>query len=144
MELLAAIGIANKTFELLKKGFQAGKDAQSMMHDVGKWMTANDVIKEQASKQKSGKSVQAESLDLFAQMKKAKAQEEELRNFLIATYGMDAWNDLLRIQGQIRKQRKQAELERQRHQREIMTICIVIGGILIGGISLIWIINKFT
>ena len=99
MDLISAIAIANKTFELLKKGFSAGKDASSMMHEVGKWMSANDVIKEQANKQKSGKSVQAESLDLFAQMKKAKAQEEELRNFLIATYGMDAWNDLLRIQG---------------------------------------------
>jgi len=144
MDLISAIAIANKTFELLKKGFSAGKDASSMMHEVGKWMSANDVIKEQANKQKSGKSVQAESLDLFAQMKKAKAQEEELRNFLIATYGMDAWNDLLRIQGQIRKQRKQAELERQRHQKEVMTICIVIFGILVGGILLIWLVNKLT
>ena len=83
-------------------------------------------------------------VNLFAQMKKAKAQEEELRNFLIATYGMDAWNDLLRIQGAIRKQRRQAELERQRHQKEVMTICIVIFGILIGGTLLIWLVNRLT
>ena len=43
--------------------------------------------------------------------------EDELRNWLIATYGMNAWNDILRIQAKLRKER-QEEIARKKKERE--------------------------
>ena len=45
MDPVTALGVATTAFNTLKKGFQIGKDAQSMMGDVGKWMNAIESIK---------------------------------------------------------------------------------------------------
>ena len=40
MDPVTALGVATTAFNTIKKGFSLGKDAQSMMSDVGKWMSA--------------------------------------------------------------------------------------------------------
>jgi|TARA_R100000081_G_C4727541_1_gene121554 hypothetical protein len=139
MDPVTALGVATTAFNTLKKGFQIGKDAQSMMGDVGKWMNAIESIKNPPKRKiKKVGNVEQEALDEFATKKKAEAMEGELKNFMIATYGMKAWDDILRIQGQIRKRRK-LELQYQQKQREDMINAIIVGvGVLIGGGALIF------
>jgi hypothetical protein len=36
--------------------------------------------------------------------------ENELRNFIIGQYGVNAWQDIIRIQADLRKKQKEAEL----------------------------------
>ena len=56
---------------------------------------------------------------------------------MIATFGMKAWDELLRIQGQIRKKRK-IQLAYEKKQREEMINGIIIFiGIGCGGMGLI-------
>ena len=139
MDPVTALGVATTAFNTLKKGFQIGKDAQSMMGDVGKWMNAIEAIKNPPKKKiKKVGNVEQEALDEFATKKKAEAMEGELKNFLIATYGMKAWDDILRIQGQIRKRRK-LEHQYEQKQREDMINAIIVGvGVLVGGGALIF------
>jgi|TARA_S200002703_G_scaffold156751_1_gene163043 hypothetical protein len=139
MDPVTALGVATTAFNTLKKGFQIGKDAQSMMGDVGKWMNAIEIIKNPPKKKiKKVGNVEQEALDEFATKKKAEAMEGELKNFMIATYGMKAWDDILRIQGQIRKRRK-LELQYQQKQREDMINAIIVGvGVLVGGGCLVF------
>ena len=76
--------------------------------------------------------------------KKAEEMERELKNYILATFGGTAWDELLRIQGQIRKQRKMQE-EYERKQREDIINAIILGlGVLIGGGVLIWIVLLYT
>lgn len=139
MDPVTALGVATTAFNTLKKGFQIGKDAQSMMGDVGKWMNAIESIKNPPKKKiKKVGNVEQEALDEFATKKKAEAMEGELKNFMIATYGMKAWDDILRIQGQIRKRRK-LEQQYEQKQREDMINAIIVGlGVLVGGGALIF------
>ena len=139
MDPVTALGVATATFNTLKKGFSIGKDAQSMMSDVGKWMSAIESVKNpQNKKTKKVANVEQEALDQFEAKKKADAMEIELKNYIIATYGMKAWDELLRIQGQVRKKRK-LELEYQRKQREdIINAIIIFVGIGVGGIGLLF------
>ena len=139
MDPVTALGVATTAFNTLKKGFQIGKDAQSMMGDVGKWMNAIESIKNPPKKKiKKVGNVEQEALDEFATKKKAEAMEGELKNFLIATYGMKAWDDILRIQGQLRKRRK-LEQQYEQKQREDMINAIIVGvGVLVGGGALIF------
>ena len=134
MDPVTALGVATTAFNTLKKGFQIGKDAQSMMGDVGKWMNAIESIKNPPKKKiKKIANVEQEALDEFATKKKAEAMEGELKNFLIASYGMKAWDEILRIQGQIRKKRKM-EMEYARKQREDVINALIVGvGVLFGG-----------
>jgi hypothetical protein len=117
-----------------------------MYGDIGRWMTATQVIKDTHTNAKSrGKkhgSVEEEALETFGAMKKAKAMEDELRNWLIATHGMNAWNDLLRIQAKIRKARAE-EIRRKKEEFELMLKWILgIIGFIIAAIIMIFVANK--
>tara|TARA_R100001510_G_C7600880_1_gene167501 strand:- start:16 stop:453 length:438 start_codon:yes stop_codon:yes gene_type:complete len=139
MDPVTALGVATTAFNTIKKGFSIGKDAQSMMADVGKWMSAIESVKNPSTKKvKIVGNVEQEALDQFAAKKKADAMETELKNYILATFGMKAWDDLLRLQGQIRKKRK-LEIAYQKKQREdIINAIIVFVGIGVGGFGLIF------
>ena len=139
MDPVTALGVATTAFNTIKKGFSLGKDAQSMMSDVGKWMSAIESVKNPtAKKSKKIANVEQEALDEFAAKKKAEQMEGELKNYMIATFGMKAWDELLRIQGQIRKKRKM-EIAYQKKQREDMINAIIVFlGIGVGGFGLIF------
>ncbi len=138
MDPVTAIAAASTAFGLIKKGFAAGRDIESMYSDIGKWMGACSDVNHSVKmannppvfkKLFAGSSVEQEAMDAFAAKKKAEAMEEELRNWINLTHGPNAWNELLKMQIKIRKQRqetlyKQAELRRNMLQ--------VIGIILLG------------
>ena len=54
--------------------------------------------------------------------------EEELRNFIIGNYGINGWNDILRIQAQLRKERLE-EKRRREQQIEKILEWMMIGGL---------------
>ena len=146
MDPVTAISAATAAFTTIKKGFELGREVESMYGDIGRWMTATQVIKDTHTNAKSrGKkygSVEEEALETFGAMKKAKAMEDELRNWLIATHGMNAWNDLLRIQAKIRKARAE-EIRRKKEEFELMLKWILgIMGFVIAAIIMIFIANK--
>ena len=139
MDPVTALGVATTAFNTIKKGFAIGKDAQAMMSDVGKWMSAIESVKNPTEKKiKKFGNVEQEALDQFAAKKKAEEMERELKNYILATFGGTAWDELLRIQGQIRKRRKM-ELEYQKKQREdLINGIIVFLGIGVGGVGLLF------
>ena len=146
MDPVTAISAATAAFTTIKKGFELGREVESMYGDIGRWMTVTQVIKDTHTSAKSkGKkygSVEEEALETFGAMKKAKAMEDELRNWLIATHGINAWNDLLRIQAKIRKARAE-EIKRKKEEFELMLKWILgIMGFVIAAIIMIFIANK--
>ena len=118
MEVTTLLLTASAAFQAVKKGMAYAKDVESMAGDIGKWMDAVNNLEDEAKKErKKHGSVEVEALETWAALKKAKQQEEELRLYIIAHHGMDAWQQIIRLQGRIRKQR-QIEAERKRKQRE--------------------------
>ncbi len=130
MDPITAVAAATAAFNTIKKGFEFGRDVESMYGDIGRWMHANEAIHQghNNAKKRNVGSIEEEALETFGALKKAKRMEDELRNWLIATHGMNAWNDLLRIQASIRKKRKE-EAERKRRELEAM-IKWIFGGFL--------------
>ena len=132
MDPITAFGVATTAFNAIKKGFQVGRDVESMSKDLGRWMGAIQTVKEGHNKKK-GKmfgSVEEEALETFAMKKKAIAMENELRNFVNLNYGPNAWNEVIRIQADIRKQKKEAELEAKRKQKQMIENTII-GGLIL-------------
>ena len=68
--------------------------------------------------------------------KKAEEMENELRSWINLVHGPNAWNDLLKMQAKIRKQR-QEQLYAQAELRQrifnivgIVLLCTIIGGVV--------------
>ena len=135
MDPVTAIAIASTAFNAIKKGIAFGKEVESMSGDIGRWMNAIGSIKEAEKKAKNPpvwkslfdkQSVEQEAIDAFAARKKAEAMEYELKTFISFEYGPNAWNEILSIQAQIRKQRK-IEKEKQDDVKEQIIIWSMVG-----------------
>jgi len=145
---VTAIAAATTAFNLVKKGFQAGRDVESMYSDIGKWMGAcSDVNHATKMAQNppifkklfAGSSVESEAMDAFAAKKKAESMEDELRTWINMTHGPNAWSDLLKMQAKIRKQRAET-LYKQAEMRKKIKEYIALGlGILIITSGIVWV-----
>ena len=131
MDPITAFGVATTAFNAIKKGFQVGRDVESMSKDLGRWMGDIQDVKEGHNKKKNRVfgSVEEEALETFAIKKKAIAMENDLRNFVNLSYGPNAWNEVLRIQADIRKQKKEAIEEAKRKQAQMIENIIL--GVLV-------------
>tara|TARA_R100000781_G_scaffold35060_1_gene25059 strand:+ start:37 stop:486 length:450 start_codon:yes stop_codon:yes gene_type:complete len=129
---VSAIGIATTAYNAIKKGFQVGKEIEGMSKDLGRWMGAIQQVKDGHNKAKgrSFGSVEEEALESFAALKQAQQMENDLRNFVNLSHGPNAWNEVLRIQAQIRKKKKEALLEAKRKQAQMIEN-IILGVLLL-------------
>ena len=147
MDPITAIGVATTAYSAIKKGFQVGKEVESMAGDLGRWMNAINAVKTSHSKAKGRRfgSVEEEALETFAAKKKAEQMENDLRNFIVGQYGMNAWQDIIRIQADLRRKQKEAEqLAAQKRDELIYNLFIV--GIIVLFVSLtlpiLWLIIQ--
>ena len=140
------MGIASKSFELIKSGFQAGRDLEQMSGDLSRWMGASSDI-DQAEKQAKnpgvfGKvfgagSIEATALQAYAAKKKLEEQRYELKIFLNLTQHPGAYDELLQMEGQIRKQRQETIYKQQQLRKQIgegiawLFLVLIIGGFLL-------------
>ena len=132
MDPISAIGVATTAYNAIKKGFQVGKEIEGMSKDLGRWMGAIQEVKEGHNKAKgrSFGSVEEEALESFAALKKAQQMENELRTFVYYSYGPNAWNEVIRLQADIRLKKKEAE-ENRKLKVEQMQENIVVGLIVL-------------
>jgi len=126
---ISALGIATAAFNTIKKGFEIGKDVESMYGDMGKWMGAVSDINQAEKQAKNppifkkifvGASVEEEALNAFAAKKKAQSMEKELREYISFTLGPSAWQELLQMQAKIRKDRQEMIYKQQEKRKKLM------------------------
>ena len=137
----AAVATASTAFSGIKRAFQAGRDLESMTQDLSRWMGAvSDVDAAHKSAKNptmfrkvfGGGTVEQEAIEAFAAKKKLEEQRYELQQFIKFTHGTAAWDELLRMEGQIRKQRQKEIYDRQKLKEKIITIVALIGVIIVG------------
>tara|TARA_R100001440_G_scaffold3182_1_gene8103 strand:- start:2772 stop:3464 length:693 start_codon:yes stop_codon:yes gene_type:complete len=139
MDPASAMALASASFATIKKGFAIGRDVESMMSDIGRWMSALSDL-EQAEKEAknppifrklfAGKSVEQEAMEIFSHKRRATQQRDELKQWISLTLGMSAWEDLLRTEAKIRKQRQEtlyAQREKRRKFVEVVAWIVLIG-----------------
>ena len=122
MDPISAIAVATTAYSAIKKGFSVGRETESMSKDLGRWMGAIQDVKEGHNKKKgrSFGSVEEESLETFAALKKAQQMEDELRTFVNMNYGPNAWNEVIRLQADIRIKKKEAVEDAKKKQKELI------------------------
>ena len=68
MDPITAFGVATTAFNAIKKGFQVGRDVESMSKDLGRWMGAIQDVNDGHSKKKNRVygAVEEEALETYA------------------------------------------------------------------------------
>ena len=76
--------------------------------------------------------VEQEAIEAFAAKKKLEEQRYELQQFIKFTHGTAAWDELLRMEGQIRKRRQQEIYDKKIFREKVIGIVVLIVVLTIG------------
>jgi len=134
------ITVAMTAFAAIKSGVKLGKDAQSMMSDIGKMWGAIDEVRGQHKRKKKSPFTSAndEALETFAALKKAEDLERELEKIVKMTRGFYAWQELLKIRGQIKRERLEAERARKAKVAQQMELAAAVALFITLVCCMIW------
>jgi len=144
MDPISAMATASAAFGAIKKGFQVGRDIEAMASDLSRWMGAMsdlDMLEKEAKnppifkKLFNGKSVEQEAIEAFAAKEKAQQQRYELQQWISMTLGRNKWDDLVKMEGSIRKQRQETLYkQRQRRRKFVEIVAWILMSLLASGI----------
>jgi len=141
---ITAITAATAAFNIIKKGFDMGRDIESMYSDMGKWMGAvadirhaDQMVKNPSVFKKlfNGSSIEQEAMDVFAAKKKAEEMENELRTYVNLVYGPNSWADIIKLQAKIRKDRQEQIYAQQELRRNILNMIGIVLGAIVGVVA---------
>ena len=146
---ISAIGMASAAFSGLKSAINAGKDIQSMagqLGQLGKALSDLDYAHAKAEKppwyKALGGGIEANVMEIWAHKQKAKEMREELRQYISALYGPSAWDEIVHMEVQMRKQQREAVYAAQEKKEKIINI--VVGTVLsIAALGLMGVILYF-
>tara|TARA_Y100000287_G_scaffold129610_1_gene104956 strand:+ start:1993 stop:2502 length:510 start_codon:yes stop_codon:yes gene_type:complete len=149
---VTAIAGATAAYNGLKKAIAVGKDLHDMGSTLNQWagaMSDLDFAHRQAENPPMFKKVfgasqiEQNALETWGHKQKAKEMREELRSHISLFYGPSAWDEIVNIEAQMRKQRKEAIYKAAERKQLIIewivgTIVVALGtGAMIGIIYLI-------
>tara|TARA_R110002167_G_scaffold53772_1_gene153825 strand:+ start:455 stop:1195 length:741 start_codon:yes stop_codon:yes gene_type:complete len=143
-----AVGVASKAFSAIKEGFAMGRDIEQMSGDLSRWMGASSDI-DNADKQAKnpgifGKvfgagSIESTALQAYSAKKKLEEQRYELKMFLNLTIGPHAYDELLQMEGEIRKERQRTIYKQQALRKQIAEIIgwVFLFAVIVGFFTLV-------
>ena len=113
---ITAIAGATAAFNTLKKGIQVGKDLQDMGGTMAKWAGAiADLDFADRQNQKPpwykalGGGIESQAMEIFAAKQKAESMRKELKDYISVMYGPSKWQEILEIEADLRKQKREHE-----------------------------------
>ena len=152
IEIAAALSAATTAFNAIKKGVSVGQDIENMAGTLGKWMGAvSDIKKAEEMNKKpplfkklfAAGSVEEEAMQIFMAKKKAEDMREQLRTLIIYSRGMNAWNELLRTEADVRKRRQKMIYDQKERQKKLIDgilitlLLLIVTGAVVGFIMLL-------
>ena len=147
MDPVSCVALATGAYKTLKAAISTGKDSQEMTGTLSQWGKAfSDFtnIEEREKnppwwKQTFKGSDEETALEIFANKKKMEQMRQEIKDHISFNYGPSAWKEVLAIEAQMRKQRKD-ELYKKQERIDAMinfaigaVIFVISGGILFIG-----------
>ena len=153
----ATIGLllagATKCVDYLKQGIALGKDISDMTSQVSTFMQNNSDIEHMEKRAKNptfwqsmfnSGNIEQVAIDSLIAKKKMQKHRQDLKNLIMMQYGQGGWNELLALEGKIRKDRAEFVHKRQEQRDKIFNIIgiIVLSLTVIGFIFLLIFLYK--
>ena len=141
--IATAVSLSTAAFNNIKKAFAMGRDIEQMSGDLSRWMNASSDIEQAVKtcknppfykKMLSGDSVEEAAMKSLVAQKTLEKQRYELQQYVKFKFGVKSWEQLLKTEGLIRKQRQEFIYKRQELKQKIieglfviLLVCSVIG-----------------
>ena len=147
IEVVAAVSAASSAFAAIKKGFEVGRDIESMAGDMGRWMSAvSDIKKAEEYNKKpplfkklfAAGSIEEEAMQVFMAKKKAEDMREQLRTIITYTRGPSAWQELLRTEAEIRKKRQRMIYDQKERRKMFIEYTLATILVIVTSIVFVW------
>jgi hypothetical protein len=135
VSISASLAVASTAFNGIKRAFHAGRELESMSQDLSRWMGAVSDIDNAHKSAKNpsllkkvinGKSIEQEAIEAFTAKKQLEQQRNDLRTFIQFSHGQSAWEELLRMESTIRKNRQKEVYDRQKFKEKVITIVALV------------------
>ena len=149
---VSAIGMATAAYNGIKSAIATGKEISEMGSTLNQWATSLsdlDFAHKQAQdppffkKIFGATEIEQNALEVWGQKQKAKEMREDLRSYISLYYGPSAWDQIVAIEAQMRKERKQAVYEAEERKQQLLEIAagvlmfIVVCGVIGVGVYFI-------
>ena len=140
MDPFTAMAAATSAYKGIKKAIEVGKEISSMGNTLSSWSKAVsdlDFLDQKAQKPpmyKMFSDTQSNALEIWAHKQKLKEMREELRSHISFVYGPSAWDEIVRIEAQQRKEQRQAVYDKQEAIDNLIN-AVVIGLIILAGVG---------
>jgi len=136
---VTAVGLATSAFNAIKHGISVGRDIQDMTSQLSKWGQAFSDFNYAEEKTKNPpiwKSLATgqdnTAIEIFAHRKKMEEMRKEIKSHISLYYGPSAWEEVLRIEAEMRRQRKEEAYRKQEIKDAIINWVIGILAFLSG------------
>lgn len=123
---ITAVGLATSAFNAIKNGIAVGRDIQDMSGQLAQWGKAFSDFKYAEDKAKNPPwysfkgSDNETAIEIFAQKKKMEAMRTEIKSYISWHYGPSGWDEVLAIEAQMRKQRKEELYRKEEFKRLVL------------------------
>lgn len=147
MDPITIMAGASAAFNAIKKGIEVGRGLQDMSGQLSQWAGAMSDLGRAETKAKNppwwkslSGGVEQEAMQIFAAKKKAEEMRKELKQYISFSMGPSAWEELLRIESQVRKRKQEQEYRRVELKETILmwtvtSLTLLIGVGILGFIS---------
>lgn len=136
MAILETIAAANAAYSVIKTCISNGKETADLMSNVGKFLTAEEDLKEAVQKKKNSPLTAITGgsegdWEEFQQLEKIREQRKELESY-IRLYGRPGqWDRWIQWQAEARKQRAAAKRAAEQKREEQMEVIQTATGIIL-------------
>lgn len=137
---VSAIGLATAAYNGIKNAVATGKELHDMAGTLQQWagaMSDLDFAHKQAQnppmfKKLFGSSdIEQNALEVWGHKQKAKEMREEMRKHISFYYGPSAWDEIVSIEAQMRKERREAVYAAEERKQQLIEIATGIGLFLV-------------
>ena len=140
MDPFTAMAAASAAFKGIKKAVEVGKEISSMGSTLSSWSKAVsdlDFLEQKAQKPpmyKMFSDTQSNALELWSHKQKLKEMREELRSHISFVYGPSAWDEIVRIEAQQRKEQRELVYKKQEALDNLIN-ALFIGAVVLAGVG---------
>tara|TARA_R100000700_G_scaffold40049_1_gene54515 strand:+ start:38 stop:520 length:483 start_codon:yes stop_codon:yes gene_type:complete len=149
MSITACLAVANKCIQGINKACNAGQDIDRCMNNVQRFFQAESDLQTHIKKNKkpplfkkltNEKSIRQEGLELWRMRQAMASHRKELYTLITYSYGKEKWQELVQIENELKKERKEA-IDKQIEMRRKFADAIFL---LLGAIAIIGILVGFV
>lgn len=150
---VTAIGLATTAYNGIKQAVSTGREISDMGKQLGQWATAIsdlDFAHKQLEnppmfKRVLSSNIEQDALEAWAHKKKAQEMREELRSYISLYYGPSAWDEIVKIEAEMRKKRKEMEYAAIERKETIIAwivgiLCFAVGLTVMVGV--LWLMTS--